>query len=207
MLEPCAPTSPLLEWGVATAVRSGEAVSGDAHLVCPFPGGALLAVVDGLGHGRDAAAAAAQAVQVLRAHARDSMLALVRRCHETLIGTRGVVMSVARFDAEEHTLAWLAVGNVRGALLRADPRAVPRTEALLARSGVVGLQLPILQASVTTVAPGDLVLFATDGVDPGFAEHVVPARPQALAERLLEKHARRTDDALVLVGRYRGADR
>jgi hypothetical protein len=201
---PCAPTSPLLEWGVATAVRPGEAVSGDAHLVCPFDHGVLLAVVDGLGHGRDAAAAAELAVHTLRAHARESVIGLMRRCHEALVGTRGVVMSLAVFDGGEQTLTWLAVGNICGMLVRADPRAVPRTESQLARSGVVGLQLPILQAAVTTVAPGDLVLFATDGVETSFAEHVTPARPQALADQLLEEYARRSDDALVLVGRYRG---
>ncbi|HET7038971.1 MAG TPA: SpoIIE family protein phosphatase [Gemmatimonadales bacterium] len=203
-VEPCAPTSPLLEWGVATAVRSGEQVSGDAHLVCPFAHGVLLAVVDGLGHGRDAAAAAERAVHTLRVHARESVIGLMRRCHDALAGTRGVVMSLAVFDGAEHTLTWLAVGNIRGVLVRADPRAVPRTESQLARSGVVGLQLPILQAAVTTVAPGDLVVFATDGVESSFTGHVTPARPQAMADRLLEEYGRSNDDALVLVGRYRG---
>lgn len=204
MAEPCAPTSSILDWGFAAASLPGQAACGDAHLVCPFEDSVLMAVVDGLGHGVEAAAAADQAVDTLRAHPGESLIRQLRHCHRALTGTRGVVMIVAVFDGREQTLTWLGVGNVQGVLHRADPQAVPRSEGLLSRGGVVGLQLPILQASVMTVSAGDLLVFATDGVGPAFAEQVVPARPQAMASQLLTEHAKGTDDALVLVGRYRG---
>jgi hypothetical protein len=143
-------------------------------------------------------------MEALRAHPHDSVIGHMRRCHQALTGTRGAVMSIASFNLVEHTMSWMSVGNVQGMLLRADPDVVPRHEAVLSRRGVVGLQLPMLQASVTTLNPGDLVLFATDGVGPGFAEHVVPGRPQTLAERLLHTCNKGTDDALVLVGAFRG---
>lgn len=198
------PTVPL-EWGVAMATLPGQPTSGDAHIICPFAHGVLVGVADGLGHGAEAAAAATRAMETLRAHPADSVIALIRRCHQALTGTRGAVMSVASFNLVEHTMSWLSVGNVQGVLRRLDSQAVPRHEAVLSRKGVVGLQLPLLQASVTTLAPGDLVLFATDGVSPGFADQVVPGRAQTLAEHLLSTCNRGTDDALVLVGCYRGS--
>jgi serine phosphatase RsbU (regulator of sigma subunit) len=35
---------------------------------------------------------------------------------------------------------------------------------VLLRSGVVGYQLPTLRASTLPIAPGDLLIFATDGI-------------------------------------------
>jgi hypothetical protein len=199
-------SSSVLEWGVASVTMPGQPRSGDAHVICPFDRGVLVGVADGLGHGREAATAAERAMATLRAHPGESVIGLIRRCHQALAGTRGAVMSVASFNVVEHTVTWICVGNVQGVLVRADPRVVPRTEVILPRSGVVGLQLPMLQASVTALAPADLVVFATDGIGPGFAEHVGPGRPAALARLLLDTCKRPSDDALVVVGRYLGGD-
>ena len=77
-------------------------------------------------------------------------------------------------------------------------------ETILTRAGVVGLELPRLQASVTTVAPGDVVILATDGISRTFLSGLRPLdTPQLLAERILRRHAKGTDDALVLAARYR----
>ena len=51
--------TPLIAWGVASRPSPGEVASGDLHLIQPTMDGVLLAVVDGLGHG-DAARAAAK---------------------------------------------------------------------------------------------------------------------------------------------------
>src|SRR5256885_6028210 len=92
----------LIEWGVASLALPGEAESGDRHLVKPVGTGVLVAVVDGLGHGAEAAAAAQAAVAALERHATESPVPLIERCHRALQGTRGVVMSVA-VGSEEHT--------------------------------------------------------------------------------------------------------
>src|ERR1700758_2355608 len=85
--------------------------SGDAHLVLDIPDGLLVSVVDGLGHGPDAAAAAQTALAALRAGPKDVQL-LLRHCHEALRGTRGVVMTLAIFEARRRRLSWVGVGNV-----------------------------------------------------------------------------------------------
>jgi len=54
-----------IEWSVASRARPGEAVSGDLHVVVPTRDGALLGVIDGLGHGEEATAAARMAAIVL----------------------------------------------------------------------------------------------------------------------------------------------
>ena len=72
--------SPIVEWGSAGQAldESGRGEeSGDLHVVAPFAGGALVAVIDGLGHGAEAAAAARAARRVISDHAGEPVLTLV----------------------------------------------------------------------------------------------------------------------------------
>src|SRR5260370_23541123 len=87
-----------IDWGVAARALPGESESGDRHLVQPIPNGVLLAAVDGLGHGAEAAAAARTAVDLLARYAHESLVSLVNRCHQGLLNTRGVVMSLAALN-------------------------------------------------------------------------------------------------------------
>ncbi len=198
-------TGSLIEWGMATAALPGQAGSGDEYLVKSFPNGVLVAAIDGLGHGEEAATAARIAASSLDAYAHESVIVLVKRCHTSLLRTRGAVMSVASFNARDETMTWLGVGNVEGVLLGADAGGRPRREVLLLRGGVVGGQLPPLHASLVPVMRGDTLIFATDGVRSGFPEGLVPGDPpQQMADRILARHGKGTDDALVLVARYLG---
>jgi hypothetical protein len=197
-----------LDWAVASRPLPSEAVSGDLHVIKSFDHGTLLAAVDGVGHGEEATAAAQIAVAVLERHAQESVISLVTRCHRALAATRGVVMTLASLHVLENTVAWIGVGNVEGRLLRADPSSSHPAESVLLRGGVVGHQLPPLQASVLSVAPGDMLVFATDGVRSAFVEGIwLKEAPHSLADRLLARYFKGTDDALVLVARYLGGPR
>jgi len=196
---------PLLEWSVATRTMSGEIECGDAHLVVELPGGALVAVVDGLGHGREAAVAAREAVATLTQHADEPVVPLLQRCHGQLRATRGVVMTLASFRAAAATMTWLGVGNVEGFLLRANAAAIPARESVLLRGGVVGYEIPPLRPATHRVAAGDTLVLATDGIRSAFAEGLdVAVPPREMAGGVLARHAKDTDDALVLVARWLG---
>jgi hypothetical protein len=53
------------------------------------------------------------------------------------------------------------------------------------------------------VSPGDTLVFATDGISTDFRRELVwSLPPQNAAERILARHGKTTDDALVLVARY-----
>lgn len=198
---------PCLEWAVASATCPGESACGDLALVQGLPSGALVVVLDGVGHGAAAASAARRALEAITADAGRSVIALVRRCHADLAGTRGAVMGLARLDVADETMSWLAVGNVDGLLIRAPGPAPRQREGVVMRGGTVGHQLPPLRAAITSIARGDLLVFATDGIRPGFhrlLDHAVS--PGELAQRVLADYGRETDDALVLVARYLGAE-
>jgi negative regulator of sigma-B (phosphoserine phosphatase) len=196
---------PFVEFGVANFALPGEGTSGDCHVLCNRPDGFLVAAVDGIGHGEEAAVAAKTAVSILENGAEEPIISLVEECHRTLRSTRGVVLSVASIDLNHGMMTWLGVGNVVGALARVVPRGSNFPEMLLLRGGVVGSQLPALQAAVLPVSEGDTVFLATDGVKGHFVE-TVSARenPQRAADRILQKFHTAADDALVLVVRLSG---
>ena len=192
--------------GVAVRALSGQARCGDLHVIHPRPNGVLVAVIDGLGHGPGAADAAERAAAVLQEQADRPIVAIAEACHDALGHTRGVVMSAATLDAGRDTLSWLSIGNTEGVLVRAAGDGRRGREALLARSGVVGAVMPQLRATVYHIAPGDLLVCATDGIRPEFATALrTDLGPQELADRILDRYARPNDDALVLVVRYLGA--
>jgi negative regulator of sigma-B (phosphoserine phosphatase) len=191
-----------LERGLAEAPMQGERRSGDRAVFAAWDGGALVAAIDGLGHGADAAHAADEAAKVVGEHPRESPEALLARCHQALVRTRGVVMTLAWFDLDAATLTWTGVGNVEARLLRAEAAPGIAPESALIKGGVIGYSLPAVRPTTTPLASGDMLVLATDGISSAFATslaHGIAA--QDLAERVLAEHARGTDDALVVVVR------
>jgi serine phosphatase RsbU (regulator of sigma subunit) len=197
---------PLLTLGVAAVALPGEVESGDLHAVTSTDTGVLVAVVDGLGHGVDAAVAARAAAQTCERHASEPLLSVMRRCHENLVGTRGAVMSLAFFDRARRTMAWVGVGNVAGVLFHVPSDGRPPRSTLIAPGGIVGREVPALRVETLPVVTGDVLVLASDGVATGFMERPpADASPQQIAEDILARFGKGTDDALVVVARFEGA--
>lgn len=192
--------------GIASQPLTGEATSGDLHIVELCEGGALIGAVDALGHGEEAALTARLAVDIVIAHADEPLHVLVNRCHRALVGTRGAVMSLAKFDWVERSMQWIGVGDVEGVLFFADPQLQPSTTTLVTRGGIIGGRLPPSRSWVIPISTGDTLMFATDGIRMGSATHISPVEaPQHVADHTLARYAKGTDDALVVVARYTGS--
>lgn len=200
-------SAPRLDCAVAARIHEGESVSGDRHLILPFAGGTLLSVVDGLGHGSAAAESAIIATRTLERHAGEDAASLVLRCHESLLASRGVAVSLATIHAPGR-MAWLGVGNVEGMLVRATSEDGQRYRPLLRLPGIVGARLPAhLEADQVSLKRGDTLVLVTDGIRGDFSFNLQINGPtQRLADRILECFASDADDALVLVARYLEAD-
>lgn len=195
----------MVEYGVAKFVLPGQDECGDHYLVRCNQNRVLIAAIDGIGHGEEAADVARTAGSILQAGLDEPLISLVERCHEKLRGTRGVVLSLAALDPLHGMMTWLGVGNVQGVLVRTDAAKGNAKEALLLRPGVLGSQLPPLQATVLPIAREDTLFFATDGIRGDFAGSLIALEnPQRAANRILEHHRSGIDDALVLVVRLTG---
>jgi len=190
-------------WGVSAQAKPGEHVSGDLHVIEAFDNGILIGAIDGLGHGPEAARCAALARAELAVNPGRPLDVLVKACHQALVGSRGVVLTLARLLLSPMELTWLSVGNVDGMLLRAKGQRLFPVQRAVLRGGVVGYQLPLLRPEVVRLQPNDLLVLATDGVRiESSAEHSRPQSPRALADVLLADGSTRTDDSLVVVAKY-----
>jgi phosphoserine phosphatase RsbX len=192
-----------IETALAAMPLRGQVESGDLALVKRVGKGTLIAVVDGLGHGQEAASAAHAAIGALDRYSREPLADLVRRCHAALVGMRGVVLGLAHLDPQAATMTWLGVGNIGGILLHADSTSRPPRIGLVPTAGVVGAEQPHPRSRAVPLTPGDTIILFSDGIRDGFAEKLtLNTTPQSIADYIITRHVKGTDDALVLVARY-----
>lgn len=196
-----------IEWAAVRRPRPGEAVCGD-HPVAIEVGdsAALFGVIDGLGHGEGAAAAAQLAAEIIEQRRSEPLDVLVQRCHRALTQTRGVAMTLARVDFETSALSWIGIGNVAADLVAKHPTGLEvRSSALLA-GGIVGYRIPqTLSTSQVPMVPGDLLVISSDGIAEQHLDDIdFAAHSATIAEKLVGRYSRDTDDALVLTARHRG---
>jgi anti-sigma regulatory factor (Ser/Thr protein kinase) len=173
----------------------GESISGDQALCLRLPGGVVLAVVDGLGHGPLAREAADQAVQALRQAPEEAPQA----CDQALRSRRGAAVTVVRRDGDEGLLHQAGVGDVQARVLEASGPAYPFPQG----RGVAGQPTAKWALHSRPFPAGSVLLISSDGLRSGL--QVDPSElllaPLILAHRLLLRWGRQHDDALVLVFR------
>jgi negative regulator of sigma-B (phosphoserine phosphatase) len=197
-----------IEWAVAARPLQGQDASGDEAVAVEVDGRvAVFGVIDGLGHGPDAAAAAASAAAAVRQHAALPLDRVLDACHRELAATRGAAMTLVRIDFGEDSLQWAGVGNVTAALVSRTPGGLAATSFVRLVNGIVGFNQPrIVVPEAAAMRPGHLLVMASDGVTEDHLERLeFAASAGAIANRILGEHTRVTDDALVLVARHRGA--
>jgi len=191
--------------GYASRPIAGASVSGDHHTLVAFPGGVLIVVVDGLGHGEDAAVAARLAIATVEESADQPLRVLFERCNSALNRTRGAVMSAATIDTATQIMTWAAIGNVDASLFRAGTNGQRRRDAIVMVGGVIGSRLPTIRLASLKIDRGDTLVMATDGIGVDFGSRITQAQtPQALANDIMAHCGKTNDDALVVVARWRG---
>jgi serine phosphatase RsbU (regulator of sigma subunit) len=194
-----------VDWGLAERSRPGEHTSGDLAVAATLPEGLLIAAIDGLGHGVEAALAARAAAEALLEQPTHDLVRLAERCHAALQTTRGAAMALAFVSSARSKLSWLGIGNVEGRVLSGSPIAMAPKGTLALRSGVLGHEFPGVRTTTLDVRSGDVIVLATDGIEVDFAESIdTSGSAQAICERILAAHAKPVDDALVVAVRHRG---
>jgi phosphoserine phosphatase RsbX len=196
-----------IEWAVAGRPRPGEDVSGDQSLAVGINDkAALFGVLDGLGHGPAAAIAATAGVDVLNGACGERLEVLVQLCHRVLSATRGAAMTLARIDFATGQLSWTGVGNVSANLVAKAASGVQIRSSARLIAGIIGYRIPdITPAQLVSIRTGDLLLIASDGITEDHLDHIeFAASASVIAEQILVKHSKESDDALVLAARHRG---
>jgi hypothetical protein len=199
-------TAPGFQIGVAVAPYPGEIQNGDAWRFLHASVGPSLLVVDGSGHGAEAARAADAAVAVFESHGHEDCVRIVDRIHRALSATRGAAVALARVDAASGLLRYVGVGNIAGALLGAAD-----TRHLVSINGTAGHGTPRLREFTYDLAGAALLVMHSDGLGTRWSMSAYPGliaqHAGLVAGVLFRDHRRGRDDASVIALRLAPLDR
>jgi len=186
-----------LEFGVVTRAFRNSEENGDAFVVKRWNKQALGAVIDGLGHGPEAARASSAARGYIEAHFDQPLDNLLRGTDRACRATRGAVIALAAVG-ESSSLIFSGIGNI-------EARIVERGKTTRTRSirGIIGGGMPIPQVMQHSWGPNHVLVMHSDGVRsdwqwnefPGLGEDEAPI----IARRLFRTLAKADDDATILV--------
>ena len=192
------PTSAATCSGAVSLAAPGERVCGDGWAFAQQGERAAIMVVDGLGHGPDAAEAAGVALETFAEDPWRTPRELLQHTHQALRRTRGAAVMVLQADAGAGTIRSAGAGNVMARLVSG---VADRT--LLCQHGTAGITIRTPEETSTPWPPHAMLVVCSDGIETRWkAETLAPLLPRdpALAAAVLVRdHCRGRDDATVAV--------
>jgi serine/threonine protein phosphatase PrpC len=178
----------------------GERHCGDAWTCESTPDRTIALVVDGLGHGWQAAEAAQEAVAAFRKRTQSKPGEILAYIHNALKKTRGAVAAVAEIRPHEGTLVYAGVGNISAVVLSAGT-----SRSLVSHNGTLGFALPRIQEFKSEWPPDGILVVHSDGLqsrwDLSSASYpgLLARHPALIGGALLRDFRRHRDDASVVV--------
>lgn len=188
-----------LTFGAVCLPKAGESVSGDSWAAIDVDGRSQLLVVDGLGHGPQAAASAREAIRIFRECAGSSPAEVLKAAHAALRATRGAVAAVADIDPDRGSIRYAGIGNISGTVLAGA------SQSLVSMNGTIGHEARRFQEFMYPWPSGATLIMHTDGLTGHWRLDRYPALasrdPSLVAGILYRDFVRGRDDVTVVVAR------
>jgi anti-sigma regulatory factor (Ser/Thr protein kinase) len=188
-----------IELGVVAIPATGEEVCGDAWATIERDGRIFVLLVDGLGHGEQAALAAAEAVRVFCAHRAEELAPIVESIHAALRSTRGAALAIARVDPGAHQVHYVGVGNISGVI---RDRRTGSTSSMVSQNGTVGYTVRKVQTFEYSWNDDSVLVMHSDGLathwDVDRYPGLLQMHPSLIAGVLYRDFRRGRDDVTVL---------
>jgi anti-sigma regulatory factor (Ser/Thr protein kinase) len=173
-----------------------EAVSGDGWAMSLGDDAYAVMVIDGLGHGPLAHAAARSGTEAWLAEPGAEPSDALAAMDAAMRGTRGGAAATARYDRKADTLRYAGIGNIAGILLDLET-----SRGLASHPGIVGMQARRSRPFEFSPAHGRLLILHSDGLQsrwnlrdyPGLATR----HPAVVTALLHRDFSRGRDDTAV----------
>jgi serine phosphatase RsbU (regulator of sigma subunit) len=194
------PRAPSLDeqLGVVCVPLRGENECGDAWRVVVKGHLVSVLLVDGLGHGPEAAATAAIATTLFPRIVTEPLEKALLAMSEAMRGSRGAALSMAVIDLAARETRFGGVGNVDGRVI-----ALGGAEHLTPQNGIVGHTMPTVRSVSVPWPVGALLVMHSDGITTRWRPDAYPglmtAHPALVAGVLYRDFGRERDDATILV--------
>jgi anti-sigma regulatory factor (Ser/Thr protein kinase) len=190
------------KWGAVSRPAPHEHRCGDGWRIAERNGDLTLMLVDGLGHGVEAAEAADEAGDVFDRDPFAPLTTMFQNAGVRLQSTRGGAMAAARVDGSTRILKFVGVGNI-GAHLRA--REEPAGRGLVSHNGIVGAAVRKIQEFEYNCPEDGLLVLHSDGLqsrwDLARYPGLMARHPAVIAGVLYRDFTRGRDDVTVAVVR------
>ncbi len=174
----------------------GERVNGDGLLLERRGELVFVALVDGLGHGREAHKVASGAVTRLRGNWPPDVSEAMHDLNALLTGSIGAAVGLALLDLSVRELRFVGIGNT---VVRSMGQ---RARRLMSVEGNLGTKLRTLKEQRVRLGTEELVLFYTDGVRDRFELEDYPQMryeaAKTVAQTVVERFGRSHDDATCI---------
>lgn len=184
-------------FGAISLAVEGEIECGDGWALAQHEDSLTLMLVDGLGHGTFAAAAAECAQKAFAEASEDPPHNVLQRAHRALAGTRGAAAAVAKLS-NRGSVSYAGVGNITGYLVGSE-----KSQGLVSHNGTLGLTVPRLQQFEYDRAGDSCLVMHSDGISARWDlrknDTLRQRHPAIIAAVLYRDHARARDDATVVV--------
>jgi len=187
---------------VKRALTLKEDECGDTGVIKDFDGRCFLALVDALGHGREAHDVALMAQAYLEQNCREEPVDVMQGLHACLKGTRCAVAAICRLDTETGELIYVGMGNITVRVLG------PNAFRFVSRDGIVGYMMTTPREQTLKLVVGDVLVMHSDGIKEHFelseCPGILTGTAKSIATGLLRQFGKENDDASCLVLRYLG---
>jgi anti-sigma regulatory factor (Ser/Thr protein kinase) len=190
------------EFSAICVPAPGETECGDGWSLRQVGDRLAAIVVDGLGHGPLAAAAAKQALAVFDEQWFPTPADYLAAADAAMRSTRGAALAIAQIDLGARELHYAGVGNIAARILNF---AANRQQSLISHGGIVGAGLRKVQQFDYRWQEGDLLVMHSDGLNErwnlGTYVGLAQSDVAVIAGMVYRDAKRKRDDATVLAAR------
>lgn len=178
----------------------GESVCGDAWSMKSTGESCLVMLVDGLGHGPQAAEAAQLAVTVFQGSAQHRPGELLLTISKALGATRGAAVGIAEIALGQQKIYYSGIGNISAAVFGED-----KYFNLISHNGIVGMEPTLIREFEYTWPEIGFLVMHSDGLAPNWSLDQYPGlsqkHPTLIAGALFRDYRIIRDDCCILVAK------
>ena len=187
-----------LRFGVSQHSLHDDPACGDTWALALTEQGIAALVIDGLGHGEDAAQAARAGADVFEAAPFADLQVTIGAMHQAMTGTRGGAVALARYERAQRRFSFAGIGNISASLIEGT-----RSQGLASHPGIVGGHYRKVHVFDYAEPSARWLILHSDGLQSRWNLNDYPGlvhcHPAVIAAVLHRDFCRGRDDVTVLI--------
>lgn len=182
------------------ALLGDESECGDLAFVKKYDNQYFIALIDVLGHGKQAREVAIYARDYLKLVYHKDLTEIMLGLHQHLKGTRGAVAAVCNLDISSGKFSYVGIGNITIRIFGAKPAR------LISKDGIVGYRISKPRKNVIDLHSSDVILLYSDGVKEHFESYeckgLLKENAEDIAFGIIKLFGKKNDDAICVALKY-----